>query len=95
MLNGNPHDFCSPNPGHHLILKILRTCSLLLPLLPCPGQVANATVSQALPQTPQGSEVSALMGVLETQLRLKQGAAAQQSALRLASLLSFRDPRFF
>jgi tetratricopeptide (TPR) repeat protein len=35
------------------------------------------------------------MGVLETQLRHKQSTAAQQSAQKLANLLSPKDPRFF
>ena len=44
---------------------------------------------------PQPSDVAALMGVLETQLRNKQSAAAQQSVQKLTSLLSPKDPRFF
>ena len=94
MLNGNPHDFCSSNPSQLAFQRILQTLSLLvLAWLPCPG-TANAAVLQALPLT-QGSEVSTLMEVLETQLRHKQSTAAQQSAQQLANLLSPRDPRFF
>jgi tetratricopeptide (TPR) repeat protein len=96
MLNGNLQHFCPPDLGHHLLLRVLRTLSfLLLALRPCLGLAANATVSQAQAQTAEGSEVSTLMGILETQLRLKQGTAAQQSAQKLATLLAPTDPRFF
>jgi tetratricopeptide (TPR) repeat protein len=95
MLKGNPQQFRSPNLGHPFLGRVFSTFFLLLALLSRPDQVANATVSPAPPQINKGSEVSTLMRDLETQLRLKQGIAAQQSAQKLANLLAPQDPRFF
>ena len=93
MSNGNLEDLCSSKRARHGFVRILLAlCLSVLAWLLCPGDAA--TVSQKLPQAPQG-EVSALMAVLETQLRHKQSTAAQQSAQKLANLLSPSDPRFF
>jgi tetratricopeptide (TPR) repeat protein len=69
---------------------------MAIAFFPLAGSAEDQTSSQTVTQAvQQPSDVAALMGLLETQLRNKQSTAAQQSVQRLTSLLSPKDPRFF
>jgi tetratricopeptide (TPR) repeat protein len=69
---------------------------LALGCLQTVGTADNSSDPQTgLQRAQQPSEVSALMGLLESQLKLKQSAAAQQSVRTLKTSLSPKDPRFF
>jgi tetratricopeptide (TPR) repeat protein len=95
-LNGNQQGFLSFKPAHRLFPRVFPIlCWLAIPSFPLAGSAEDQTSSQTAAQAvQQPSDVAALMGVLETQLRKKQSVAAQQSVQKLTSLLSPKDPRF-
>ncbi|MCI0627577.1 MAG: tetratricopeptide repeat protein [Acidobacteria bacterium] len=98
MLKRNQQEFLYSRPAHHhLFPRAFPISSLIVvAFFPVAGHPEPQTSSQTATQTvQQPSEVPAIMGLLETQLRNKQSVAAQQSVQKLTNLLSPRDPRFF
>jgi tetratricopeptide (TPR) repeat protein len=96
-LNPNQQEFLPFKPIHRLFPMVFPILySIAIAFIPPAGSAADQTSSETTTQAvPQPPDVAALMGLLETQLRNKQSAAAQQSVQKLASVLSPKDPRFF
>ena len=96
-MNRNQQEFLSFKPAHRLFPRMFPIlCSMAIAFFPLAGSAEDQTSSQTAAQAvQQPSDVAALMGLLETQLRKKQSVAAQQSVQKLTSLLSPKDPRFF